>query len=254
MEQMINEIKRLYQELYDTHLVLSQKESDPYQSVEVAELVTALSKAQSVYPAICSDRIGHKFKYADLDVIVQTIRPSLTQNGLSFTQFTKNDRDGNITLHTRLYHTSGQWMETRSIVVADKAGLGGSLLQAYGSAMTYNRRYQLVALLGITVDKDPTDDNDDPIPPKENKNTQEYMPKDYTPKPVTYERITLEQEEQLERALDGFPDLAKDILTKSKMSSLADIPKAKFYEVLGRIDEIKRDTDKAKRLATAHKQ
>ena len=249
MEQMINEIKRLYQELYDTHLVLSQKESDPYQSVEVAELVTALSKSQSSYPAICSDRSGHKFKYADLDVIVQTVRPSLTQNGLSFTQFTKTDRDANITLHTRLYHTSGQWMETRAIVVSDKAGLSGSTLQAYGGAMTYNRRYQLVALLGITVDKDPTDDNDDPTP---SRTTQEYAPREYTPKPVVYEKVTPEQQEQLERALDGYPDLAKDILQKMEMKSLADIPKSQFLKCLDRIDEIKRKSAKAKDLVTAH--
>lgn len=253
MEQMINEIKRLYQELYDTHLVISQKESDPYQSVEVAELVTALSKAQSSYPAICSDRSGHKFKYADLDVIVQTIRPSLTQNGLSFTQFTKNDRDGNITLHTRLYHTSGQWIETRALVVSDKAGLGGSSLQAYGSAMTYNRRYQLVALLGITVDKDPTDDNDDPAP---SKAQQEYLQNKHVPKPeqVFYEKVTREQEDQLEQALDGYPELAREILLKMDKKSLADIPKHQFSQCLKRIDEIKRDEDKAKRLATAHKQ
>lgn len=247
MEQMINEIKRLYQELYDIHLELFKANQDPYESAETKELHIDLASMQGEYPVISANRDNPFFKsnYADLDVMMKAVQPLMKKYGFSTTSQEHFCVTFGLQLRTRLRHKSGQWIETRSPLKDLKPGD-----QEYGKMLSYRTRYSIKSLLGITISKDPADDDGE-----DDRKAQQggkYQPQETKRQESTYERITLEQEEQLERALDGFPDLAKDILTKSKMSSLADIPKAKFYEVLGRIDEIKRDTDKAKRLATAH--
>jgi hypothetical protein len=67
----------------------------------------------------------------------------LSANGLAFVQTIS---DG--VLHTRLLHTSGQWIASEHpLPMSGKP-------QEIGSALTYARRYSLSALLGIAADED----------------------------------------------------------------------------------------------------
>jgi hypothetical protein len=122
------------------------------QSEHINELATALAKAQGQFKAIersaLVDTGKYKFAYAPLDCIVEEIRKPLSDNGLSFCQGLNGSANGNV-IETMLMHASGQWL--RSIIPV-RGGDGNA--QAFGSAITYAKRYALTAMLGIVTEDD----------------------------------------------------------------------------------------------------
>lgn len=84
-----------------------------------------------------------KSKYATLDNILDTIKPILKENGLVVMQGTVTD-ERKIDCTTRVFHESGEWIESMATVYADKG-----TPQGYGSAITYARRYGIATTLGI---------------------------------------------------------------------------------------------------------
>jgi hypothetical protein len=90
----------------------------------------------------------YSFKYAPLDSIAEYIVPILQAHGLMFMQAVNAD-----VLTTRIFHRSGQWIESETHLNRDHANM-----QGFGGEVTYKRRYALSALLGIVSD----DDNDVP--------------------------------------------------------------------------------------------
>lgn len=123
-------------------------------SASISSLAAALIAAQSEFPPITRDkevevktRSGgvYTFKYAPLDSIIEKVRPVLTKNGLAFIQSA-----GDKNICTRLIHSSGEWLETDAMPVLASSGSA----QDYGSGITYAKRYQLAALLGIASEDD----------------------------------------------------------------------------------------------------
>ncbi len=121
-------------------------------------LIAALAKAQSVMTSPARNREvkvrtksggTYSFRYATLDHIIEAIRKPLTENGLWFTQVLESDEGGKYRLITRLLHESGESIESRTPLLVENTGS-----QAFGSALTYMRRYALTALLGIAADED----------------------------------------------------------------------------------------------------
>jgi hypothetical protein len=217
------------------HLSESRVE-DPYESKETKEINTALSKAQGDFPQIGPNRENPYFKnpYTDLNEVVKRIRPSLAKHGLSFTQQTILNDAGATILVTRLRHISGQYIETRARVVPAKNDA-----QTYGSALTYMKRYSLTTLLGVTVSKDPSDD-DAEVEMVESRGVIAKGPSTkYNPKEQSFEPITKEQLEELEFELGEYPDIAEEVLDKMKIQSLADLPKSRFSVSIKRVREIK---------------
>jgi hypothetical protein len=120
------------------------------QSEQVAELYAALAKAQGGFaPALKDSENPHfRSRYADLASVWEACRAPLSANGLSVLQRPRTTPDG-LWLETRLCHASGQWLSDASWwPVAQRTP------QAYGSALTYARRYTLSALLGIAAEED----------------------------------------------------------------------------------------------------
>jgi hypothetical protein len=126
-------------------------------SEAINEIATALAKAQSKIGAPPRNREvtvktktggSYKFKYATLDSIIEHVRKPLTENGLWFTQTLANG-DGKYRLVTQLIHSSGQRIVSETPILADSSDN-----QAFGSALTYMKRYALSALLGIAADED----------------------------------------------------------------------------------------------------
>jgi len=121
----------------------------------------AFVRAWSAIQAVAYDRSNEHFKakYATYDTIIGAIRPLLAEQGLAFQQLPANayddegKADTRAILEQRLIHTSGEVMELGTIAVPVKKG-GDP--QAFGSAMTYAKRYGLCAAFGI-----PTGDDDD---------------------------------------------------------------------------------------------
>ena len=119
-------------------------------SESISELAKALSNFQGKMTAVKKDATNpfYKSKYATLDIIWETIRKPLSENGLSVAQ-TMNLTEGNNVLETTLYHTSGEWISGTQLVNPVKNDP-----QGLGSAITYARRYSLSAILGLVSDDD----------------------------------------------------------------------------------------------------
>ncbi len=91
-----------------------------------------------------------KSKYADLTSVIEAIKPHLVKHGLFFIQRPR-PADGGVAIETSLHHTSGEELNLGTLFVpANKNDA-----QAYGSALSYARRYALVTAFGV-----PTEDDD----------------------------------------------------------------------------------------------
>ena len=119
------------------------------QSESIAELSTALAKAQSGMKAAVFNKTNPHFKnkYADLTAVLDAIRKPLADNGLAITQ-TPEMRGEAFCLVTRLCHSSGQWIAGEYPLPAQATP------QQLGSALTYARRYSLSAIACIAADED----------------------------------------------------------------------------------------------------
>ena len=97
----------------------------------------------------------HKNKYAPLDTVLNTVRPIAAKHNLSIIQNSHSDGDKTHTV-TMLLHSSGEWIKSDPMVIPIEGRKGTTKAQAAGIAITYSRRYQLSAMLGISSE----DDND----------------------------------------------------------------------------------------------
>ena len=119
-------------------------------SEQLAELAGALSKAQAMLRGAVKDSTNPHFKsrYADLASCWDACREALAANGLSVVQLPEGS--GNVVeMTTRLMHSSGQWIECTGTFTPSKADP-----QGMGSCITYARRYQLCAVVGISPEDD----------------------------------------------------------------------------------------------------
>lgn len=112
-------------------------------------LIKSLSDFQNDCPIIHKDTKGHNYTYADLPQIFSVINPLLKKHKLCFTQLLENDG-----IRTILFHVeSGEQLESFTQIPKVKLGNMNDF-QAYGSGVTYFRRYCLSSILGLVTDKD----------------------------------------------------------------------------------------------------
>jgi hypothetical protein len=121
-------------------------------TTECKDLFSALAKAQTEISGALkdSDNPFFKSKYADLGSVMDACRGPLTKNGLSYIQKTYSEND-KYYIETILAHASGQSMSSGKLEVL----ISKRDAQGFGSAITYFRRYQLSALVGVAqIDDD----------------------------------------------------------------------------------------------------
>lgn len=120
-------------------------------SESINELATALAKAQGELrnPAFDSTNPHFKSKFASLAGVRDAITPVLVKHGLSVSQLPTNDHEGRPCVETMLMHSSGQWISSTLAVPVAKADAHGA-----GSAITYARRYSLMAIVNVVGDED----------------------------------------------------------------------------------------------------
>lgn len=114
-------------------------------------IATALVKAQKAFaPALKSSTNPHfKSKYADLSACVEAVVDSLNANGIFLNQQT-SESDSGVVVETVFIHESGELLNCGKLhVPASKQDP-----QGYGSALTYARRYSLMAACGIAPEDD----------------------------------------------------------------------------------------------------
>jgi hypothetical protein len=115
------------------------------------QIATALVKAQLAFaPALKSSTNPHfKSRYADLAACVEAVIDSLNANGIALIQRT-HDSDNGVAVETMFVHESGETLSGGILhVPAAKHDP-----QGYGSALTYARRYSLMAACGIAPEDD----------------------------------------------------------------------------------------------------
>jgi len=112
---------------------------------------SALVKAQKKFgPALKSSSNPHfRSKYADLSACVEAVIDGLNNNGVFLMQSSHLCEDG-VTVETVFIHESGEQISAGKLhVPASKQDA-----QGYGSALTYARRYALMAACGIAPEDD----------------------------------------------------------------------------------------------------
>jgi hypothetical protein len=126
-----------------------------YQSESIIKLAESLAKAQGEmgHAHKGADNPFFKSKYSDLSTVIDAARPYLTKNNLSIVQFTDFDESG-MKLITMMCHPSGEWIKGYYPIRPIKTDP-----QAFGSAITYARRYAYQAMVGIASAMDDDDGN-----------------------------------------------------------------------------------------------
>ena len=142
------------------------------------EITAALCKFIKQVGTIEEKDTAQYGKFADLSRVLSTVNPALASNGLAVVHTTKVVEGKNV-LITNLLHTSGESI-TSEMLLPNNTGGGGNPMHKEGGAITYCRRYSLLAILGLNAgipDNDgdfanPTADKVTPI----NKNKAVGMP------------------------------------------------------------------------------
>ena len=142
------------------------------------EITLALTKFIQQVGTIEEKDTAQYGKFADLSTVLSTVNPALAANGLAVVHTTKVVEGKNV-LITNLLHTSGESITSEMLLPVNTGGRGNPMHQE-GGAITYCRRYSLLAILGLNAgipDNDgdfanPTADKVTPI----NKNKAVGMP------------------------------------------------------------------------------
>jgi hypothetical protein len=135
----------------------------------IGKITEALSKAQAEMPTLHKDKeiktSKYNFEYASYDAIRLVCVETLSKHGLVVTHQIWAEGEAQY-LITQISHTSGEFMRSRALLpIQDKTE------KAFGSAVTYTKRYSLVALLMLAADDDDDGAASDGIEAKFEKKT-----------------------------------------------------------------------------------
>lgn len=111
-------------------------------------LVAALCTFQQKVAPIHKESRAQYGLYADLQTILATITPPLTECGLVIMQTFTTDAAGRPLLRTTLKHISG---ESETSVAPLILSEGRNVLHMWGGAVTYQRRYAILAILNLAA-------------------------------------------------------------------------------------------------------
>ena len=184
-------------------------------SEQTDKIIPAFIKAEHAVGAVKKTATNPHFKskYADLEAVLDACNEALAANDLGVWQSVSLD---GAYMVTRIWHTSGQWMEGYTPLI-----VGKNDMQGLGSASTYARRYGLMAALGIAPEDD--DGNAAAKSPAEAKS----KPKAQEKPPAHIQRATeianmmktIEDVDELEGYWDGLTDeLAELRKTNAKLA------------------------------------
>lgn len=113
-----------------------------------ASLVAALADLTVVGKTKTADTGKYSYSYADLADLVELTRPVLSRHGLVAMTPVHAHGDG-LACTVEILHTSGEAKRFDPLPFPE-----GRDAQATGSAITYHRRYALLAALGMAADDD----------------------------------------------------------------------------------------------------
>lgn len=120
------------------------------QSDSIKEIAKALAKAQSTLGAVPKSGKNPHFnsKFPTLEDTLEAARKALTENDIAFPQPIVKVGDDHYIVTTFL-HTSGEWLRSYLPLFIERKNM-----QGLGSAITYGRRYALLAMAGLAAEDD----------------------------------------------------------------------------------------------------
>lgn len=188
------------------------------QSENIADLVTALAKAQAEMESASFDRVNPHFKskYASYNAFRESGRIPLSKNGLAITHLL-DVADNKRLLVTQLSHISGQWLRSIMVIPLEK-----ETPQSLGSAISYCKRYAYSSLMAIGADED--DDGE------EAESTYRESAK-----------LSRIQAKEIEEMCDD-PEFLNRILRAYKVTNLLAINASEYNTILKRIQLTKEKT------------
>lgn len=118
---------------------------------EDAQLFSAFVRAQRKFgPALKTSTNPHfRSKYADLSNVIEAVIDALHSEGFALTQFTEPDEAG-VKVRTVLLHESGGLLTLGELFMPAVRNDP----QGFGSALTYCRRYSILAAMGLAPEDD----------------------------------------------------------------------------------------------------
>lgn len=137
-------------------------------------IAAALVKAQQAFgPALKThSNPAFRSKYADLSACIEAVIDGLNSNGIFLMQPAHECADG-VTVETVFIHESGEQISAGKLhVPAVKQDP-----QGYGSALTYARRYSLMAACGIAPEDDDGNAARRPEPKRQDDKPLDMSPK-----------------------------------------------------------------------------
>lgn len=126
-------------------------------------IYTVLAKAWGELKNPEKDTKGFNYKYATLDQLLDIIRPVYSKHGLFVSQ-RELTIDGKPCLETKT-HLGEQTTDPGLVEITAPKGKDLSDKQVYGSALTYSRRYSLLAAVGVF----PQNEDDDGLKASNNQ-------------------------------------------------------------------------------------
>ncbi len=116
----------------------------------MAAILAVQAEAPKLGPNADGQAGGRTYRYVTLDAVVDAVLPLLVKHELAWTTFPTSDEHGQPALRYRITHLpSGEAEEDVMALMCVKADPQGQ-----GSALTYARRYALVAVLNLTTGDD----------------------------------------------------------------------------------------------------
>lgn len=213
-----------------------------YRSEQIDQIMGALSKAQGSYKPLKPNQEASGKKFANLEAILDAVRESLSENGLGFFQFIEllDEGSGATLLKTTIGHSSGQYIASCARVVPGKTD------KRAGNRYEIYKRIHALMLLGIAPsDNDPVafDDDGDVIEDEHLVATVRKGTSSVKPEIDHDNVINSHQYDELLLELEGYPELAKEIMKTYDIGTLADLPKEQYHIARRKIRDIKKTFD-----------
>lgn len=202
---------------------------------KIAPAFLAAQKAMQGAPKSATNP-HFKSKYPDLATVIEAVKEPLNAVGIGFLQTITNDTTG-VMVETTLLHESGQWLaETQYLPVPQQTP------QAFGSGITYAKRYGLQSMCGL-----PSEDDDGERasqPEKENAHRVEPLSNADKRKPIKEAKDELDERQQKELAdlateLTDMIRAGEDAFARFESKTLSDGQKMELWGLMPRVE---RDT------------
>ena len=176
----------------------------------MSELTKALIGFHKAVDKIEKNARANYGKFADLANVLSTVTPALHSNGLAITQTFLED-----SLVTTLHHTSGETIHsTCKLVVCE----GRNITQEWGKAVTFQRRYSIVSLLGLVADMDIDDVPD--LPPSVKTTPAQTKPANVQKAVMSQAFQAGQKAIKAAKTLDSLSDLSKRVADRFEKDDL----------------------------------